>query len=116
MRIAFVTSGLEPECDGVGDYTTLLAEECERRGLAIARLALNDSRISEAVVSPGLLGENFVQLAQASSLCGACKEICPVDIDLPKMLTRVRAGMSGGKGIGKRKEGAGLSRLAKVTF
>jgi L-lactate dehydrogenase complex protein LldF len=69
-----------------------------------------------SVVSPGLLGENFVQLAQASSLCGACKEICPVDIDLPKMLTRVRAGMSGEKKRGKRKEGAGLSRLAKITF
>jgi L-lactate dehydrogenase complex protein LldF len=45
-----------------------------------------------SVVSPGLLGENFVQLAQASSLCGACKDACPVDIDLPKLLTRVRAG------------------------
>lgn len=47
-----------------------------------------------SVISPGLLGENYVQLAQASSLCGACKEVCPVDIDLPKLLTRVRAGMS----------------------
>lgn len=45
-----------------------------------------------SVVSPGLLGENFVPLAQASSLCGACKDACPVDIDLPKLLTRVRAG------------------------
>ncbi len=45
-----------------------------------------------SVVSPGLLGENFVQLAQASSLCGACKEACPMDIDLPMLLTRVRAG------------------------
>jgi L-lactate dehydrogenase complex protein LldF len=45
-----------------------------------------------SVVSPGLLGGNFVQLAQASSLCGACKEACPVDIDLPRLLTRVRAG------------------------
>lgn len=45
-----------------------------------------------SVVSPGLLGENFVQLAQASSLCGACKDACPVDIDLPQLLTRVRAG------------------------
>ena len=45
-----------------------------------------------SVVSPGLLGKNYVQLAQASSLCGACKDACPVDIDLPKLLTRVRAG------------------------
>ncbi|GAB4482417.1 MAG: hypothetical protein OHK0031_05000 [Anaerolineales bacterium] len=45
-----------------------------------------------SVISPGLLGENFVQLAQVSSLCGACQEACPVDIDLPKLLLRVRAG------------------------
>ncbi|GAB4504728.1 MAG: hypothetical protein Fur0043_17220 [Anaerolineales bacterium] len=45
-----------------------------------------------SVISPGLLGGNFVQLAQASSLCGACKDACPVDIDLPMLLTRVRAG------------------------
>jgi len=55
MRIAFVTSGLEPECDGVGDYATLLAEECERRGHSVVRLALNDGRISEVIDSPGLL-------------------------------------------------------------
>jgi L-lactate dehydrogenase complex protein LldF len=45
-----------------------------------------------SVISPGLLGENYIQLAQASSLCGACKDACPVDIDLPRWLTRVRAG------------------------
>jgi len=33
----------------------------------------------------------FGHLARASSLCGACKEACPVDIDLPKLLLRVRA-------------------------
>jgi len=48
-----------------------------------------------SVVSPGLLGENYVQLAQACSLCGACKDACPVDIDLPMLLTRVRAGAAG---------------------
>jgi L-lactate dehydrogenase complex protein LldF len=64
-----------------------------------------------SVISPGLLGENYVQLAQASSLCGACKEVCPVDIDLPKLLTRVRADMSpSSSGRGDRGEGgAGLS-------
>jgi L-lactate dehydrogenase complex protein LldF len=51
-----------------------------------------------SIVSPGLLGENYVQLAQASSLCGACKDACPVDIDLPKLLTRVRAGETGDQG------------------
>ena len=68
-----------------------------------------------AVVSPGLLGDNFIHLAQASSLCGACKDACPVDIDLPKMLTRVRAGQIDGREE-TRKEGAGLSRLAKMVM
>ena len=68
-----------------------------------------------SVVSPGLLGENFVPLAQASSLCGACKDACPVDIDLPTMLTRVRAGQTFEK-EGKRKEGAALSSLARFSL
>ncbi|EDY19614.1 hypothetical protein CfE428DRAFT_2790 [Chthoniobacter flavus Ellin428] len=55
MRIAFVTSCLEPECDGVGDYTTLLAEECACRGHTVARVALNDARLAEISDTPGLL-------------------------------------------------------------
>ncbi|MDP1780093.1 MAG: lactate utilization protein B, partial [Anaerolineales bacterium] len=62
-----------------------------------------------SVISPGLLGENFVQLAQASSLCGACKDACPVDIDLPKLLTRVRAGQSPTTDNRPQTVGAGLS-------
>ncbi len=65
-----------------------------------------------SVISPGLLGENYVQLAQASSLCGACKDACPVDIDLPKLLTRVRAGQATKEG--NKKEGAGLSPSTKI--
>jgi L-lactate dehydrogenase complex protein LldF len=46
-----------------------------------------------SVISPALFGQSeFGQLARASTLCGACKEACPVDIDLPKLLLRVRAG------------------------
>jgi L-lactate dehydrogenase complex protein LldF len=45
-----------------------------------------------SVVSPGLFGvAAYGNLARASSLCGACKDACPVDIDLPKLLLRVRA-------------------------
>ncbi len=45
-----------------------------------------------SVVSPGIFGASeFAHLARASSLCGACKDACPVDIDLPKLLLRVRA-------------------------
>jgi L-lactate dehydrogenase complex protein LldF len=46
-----------------------------------------------SVLSAGLFGvADFGNLARASSLCGACKEVCPVDIDLPRMLLQVRAG------------------------
>jgi L-lactate dehydrogenase complex protein LldF len=65
-----------------------------------------------SIVSPGLLGmEKFGQLAQASSLCGACKDACPVDIDLPKLLTRVRAG---GNLQNKKKEGIGLTLQSRI--
>ncbi len=65
-----------------------------------------------SVVSPGLLGlQQFGHLAQASSLCGACKDACPVDIDLPKLLTRVRAG---GKGGSTSDDGVGLSPASRL--
>ncbi len=67
-----------------------------------------------SVVSPGLLGENYVQLAQASSLCGACKDACPVDIDLPKLLTRVRAGAAGDNfSVSSSQKAEGLPMLVK---
>lgn len=55
MKIAFVTSGLEPGRDGVGDYATLLAEECLRRGHEVVRLALNDRQTSLPVRTEALL-------------------------------------------------------------
>jgi len=69
-----------------------------------------------SIISPGLLGENYVQLAQACSLCGACKDACPVDIDLPKLLTRVRAGQSTMPNDQSpiTNEGAGLSSPTKT--
>lgn len=46
-----------------------------------------------SIVSPGLFGQHaFGHLARASTLCGACREVCPVDIDLPRLLLRTRAG------------------------
>ena len=46
-----------------------------------------------SVISPGLFGsDNYGHLAQASTLCGACKDACPVDINLPELLLRIRAG------------------------
>lgn len=44
-----------------------------------------------AVISPLLYGlEEYSALPQASSLCGACKDVCPVRIDLPRMLIELR--------------------------
>ncbi|NWF70502.1 MAG: iron-sulfur cluster-binding protein [Chloroflexi bacterium] len=44
-----------------------------------------------AVVTPLLNGlENATPLPQASSLCGKCKQVCPVDIDIPRMLLELR--------------------------
>lgn len=44
-----------------------------------------------AVVTPLLVGlENAVPLPYASSLCGMCKEVCPVIIDIPRMLLDLR--------------------------
>lgn len=62
-----------------------------------------------SVVSPGLFGcDIYGHLAQASSLCGACREVCPVDIDLPGLLLRVRAGEAP-RAPGRRPaEGVGL--------
>ena len=46
-----------------------------------------------AVLSPLLAGDDFAKfsdLPKASSLCGACKEVCPVDIPLPDLLLKLR--------------------------
>lgn len=46
-----------------------------------------------AVLSPLLFGDRFPELAdlpKASSLCGACQEVCPVDIPIPDLLLRLR--------------------------
>ncbi|MCX6945891.1 MAG: lactate utilization protein B [Opitutales bacterium] len=46
-----------------------------------------------AVLSPLLAGKKFPELAdlpKASSLCGACHEVCPVDIPIPDLLLRLR--------------------------
>ncbi len=44
-----------------------------------------------AIVTPGLRGlENWKELPDASSLCGACREVCPVRLDIPRMLLKLR--------------------------
>lgn len=44
-----------------------------------------------AVITPQLIGlEKAAQLPYASSLCGACREVCPVKIDIPRLLLHLR--------------------------
>ncbi len=43
------------------------------------------------VLTPSLLGiEQWHELPATSSLCGACEEACPVRIDIPKLLVKLR--------------------------
>ncbi|MDO4907594.1 LutB/LldF family L-lactate oxidation iron-sulfur protein [Neisseria sp.] len=43
------------------------------------------------IISPHLMGlENTKDLPTASSLCGACAEVCPVRIPIPELLIRLR--------------------------
>jgi L-lactate dehydrogenase complex protein LldF len=45
-----------------------------------------------AILTPQLRGvENAPSLPFASSLCGACYEVCPVKIDIPRVLLHLRA-------------------------
>jgi L-lactate dehydrogenase complex protein LldF len=44
-----------------------------------------------AVLTPGLRGlPAWTELPAASTLCGACREVCPVRLDIPRMLLELR--------------------------
>jgi len=45
-----------------------------------------------AIVTPGIRGiEQAAELPGASSLCGACREVCPIRLDIPRMLLALRS-------------------------
>ena len=51
-----------------------------------------------AVITPQLSGVGkAAQLPYASSLCGACREVCPVKIDIPALLLHLRADVVDGE-------------------
>ena len=57
-----------------------------------------------AVVTPVLTGlKEAKDLPFASSLCGACREVCPVKIDIPHMLLRLRTRLTEGDLPGERR-------------
>ena len=45
------------------------------------------------MISPALAPDiaQFKELPHATSLCGACREVCPVKIDLPRLLLDLRS-------------------------
>ncbi len=61
-----------------------------------------------AVITPQLIGiGKAAQLPYASSLCGACREVCPVKIDIPELLLHLRAEVAEGTtcGHGRHRKG-----------
>jgi L-lactate dehydrogenase complex protein LldF len=70
-----------------------------------------------AIISPHLLGlEATYELATASTLCGACVEVCPVRIPITEILIRLRTEAQG-SGAGKLR-GGGTARkpLQSLTW
>ncbi len=64
-----------------------------------------------ALITPLFKGlENYKDLPYASSLCGACSEACPVDIDIPRILIHLRGA------IQKRKIGSPAERVAMKLY
>jgi L-lactate dehydrogenase complex protein LldF len=70
-----------------------------------------------AIVSPHLLGIGATHaLATASTLCGACAEVCPVRIPIPELLIRLRNEAQSAADSGSELRGAGESRSALVSM
>ncbi|MFZ5893719.1 MAG: lactate utilization protein B [Myxococcota bacterium] len=69
-----------------------------------------------AVLSPLLARErfgDFADLPRASSLCGACHEVCPVDIPIEELLLRLRA--RGARSSDQRAHGTPMGAWASVA-
>jgi L-lactate dehydrogenase complex protein LldF len=64
-----------------------------------------------AIITPQFMGiEHEPSLPFASSLCGACAEVCPVKIDIPKVLLELRAEVK------QAEERRGANRLERLAF
>jgi L-lactate dehydrogenase complex protein LldF len=64
-----------------------------------------------AIITPQFMGiEHEPSLPFASSLCGACAEVCPVKIDIPKVLLELRAEVK------QAEERKGANRLERLAF
>jgi L-lactate dehydrogenase complex protein LldF len=72
-----------------------------------------------AVITPQLVGiGRAAQLPYASSLCGACREVCPVKIDIPELLLHLRAEIAEGTAAGTATQKGPVKRkfLERLAF
>ena len=72
-----------------------------------------------AIITPQLNGiEKARQLPFASSLCGACREVCPVKIDIPELLLHLRAEIKEGTASGTAGERGPVKRklIERLAF
>src|SRR6266404_1826947 len=68
-----------------------------------------------AVITPQLFGlTKAAQLPYASSLCGACREVCPVKIDIPELLLHLRAEITEGQEAGGTRHKAGPAKRRRL--
>ncbi|MGD0364536.1 MAG: LutB/LldF family L-lactate oxidation iron-sulfur protein [Bryobacteraceae bacterium] len=64
-----------------------------------------------AIITPQFMGiQHEPSLPFASSLCGACAEVCPVKIDIPKVLLDLRAEVK------QAEQRGGTNRLERLAF
>jgi L-lactate dehydrogenase complex protein LldF len=69
-----------------------------------------------AIVSPHLLGLKATHsLVTASTLCGACAEVCPVRIPIPDLLVRLRAESQAGSASASAIRGRGAAHSTLMT-
>src|SRR5438477_1866515 len=67
-----------------------------------------------AVITPQLIGlRKASKLPYASSLCGACREVCPVKIDIPELLLHLRAQITEEQETGDRESERSKQRTAE---
>jgi L-lactate dehydrogenase complex protein LldF len=138
--VSFITGARRSdECDGAREFhliildngrTRLLADEEMRESLYCLRCGacLNVCPIYQkigghaygsvysgpigSIITPAFAGlEKSKDLPFASTLCGACREICPVRIDIPRILLKLRSDWSDGT----HKNG-GPPRLEKLAI
>jgi len=70
-----------------------------------------------AVVTPVMVGlEKAKDLPFASSLCGACREVCPVKINLPHMLLHLRHRLVESENRQERKVSPGERLLVRLWY